>query len=53
MDDDQRRRENLQVAMAVILLVVLGVWGLVAFNKSNDTMDCYAAHHRNCDPVSQ
>jgi hypothetical protein len=51
MDDDQRQRQNLQAAIAVILLIVLGAWALVAFKKSNDTMDCYAAHHRDCDPA--
>jgi hypothetical protein len=53
MDDDQRQRQNLLVAIAVILLVVLSTWALVAFKKSNATMDCYAASHRNCGPAPQ
>ena len=53
MDDDQRQRQNLAVAIAVILLVGLSIWALVAFKKSNATMDCYAANHRNCDPAPQ
>ena len=53
MDDDKRQRENLVAAGAVILLIVLGAWALLAFKKSNDTMDCYAAHHRNCEPAPQ
>jgi len=50
-DDDQRRQQNLVVAVAVVLLVVLGSWALIAFKKSSDRLDCYAAHHRNCDPM--
>jgi hypothetical protein len=52
-DDDQRQRQNIAVAVAAILLVVLGAWGLIALKKSTDRLDCYAAHHRNCDPVPQ
>ena len=51
MDDDQRQRQNLAVAVAAILLVALSIWALIAFKKSNETMDCYAANHRNCDPA--
>jgi hypothetical protein len=51
MDDDQRQRQNLVAAGAVILLVLLGAWALIAFKKSSDRLNCEAAHHRNCDPV--
>jgi hypothetical protein len=33
---------------AAILLVALAVWLLVAFKHSSDTLDCLAAHHRDC-----
>jgi len=51
MDDDQRNRQNLYAALAVILLVAVGVWALVAFKHSSDRLECEAAHHRNCDSL--
>jgi flagellar biogenesis protein FliO len=33
---------------AAILLVALAVWLLVAFKHSSETLDCLAAHHRDC-----
>jgi len=53
MDDDRRQRQNLLTAIAVILLVVLSTWALIAFKQSNTTMDCYAAGHRNCGAPPQ
>lgn len=51
MDDDQRNRQNLYAALAVILLVVISVWALVAFKHSSDKLACEAAHHRDCDTL--
>ena len=51
MDDDQRQKQNLAVAVAAILLVALGAWGLIALKNSSNKLDCEAAHHRNCDQL--
>ena len=51
MDDDRRPRQNMAAAIIVIMLAGIGTWALLAFKHSNDVMDCYAAHLRNCEPV--
>jgi hypothetical protein len=37
--------------LAAILIVVIGVWALLAFQKSSDTLDCIAAGHHDCVPA--
>jgi hypothetical protein len=37
--------------IAAIVLVVLGVWLMLAFQKSSNTLDCMAAGRHNCVPV--
>jgi hypothetical protein len=51
MDDDQRQRQNLMVAIAAVILVALGAWGLIALKHSSARLDCEAAHLRNCDQL--
>ena len=36
--------------LAAAVLIVLGVWLVVAFKKSSDTLDCMAAGHHDCVP---
>jgi hypothetical protein len=32
---------------------VVGVWVMVAFKKSSDTLDCVASGRHNCMPMDQ
>ena len=49
--DDNNRQGSLLGLAAAVLLVVLGVWLLIAFQKSTNTLDCIAAGHHNCVPA--
>jgi hypothetical protein len=50
-NDDNRQQGSWLGLVAAIVLVVLGVWALLAFQKSSETLDCIAAGHHNCVPV--
>lgn len=50
-DDDPRQQGAWLGLAAAIVLVVLGVWLMVAFKKSTDTLDCIAAGHHDCVPA--
>jgi uncharacterized membrane protein YjjP (DUF1212 family) len=48
---DQRDRQNLAVAVAVIVLVVAGVWLMNSMRRNGLVEDCLMAHRRNCDAL--
>jgi hypothetical protein len=50
-DEDARQRANLIMLLAALILVVGGVWLLIKFRESSQTLDCIAAGHRNCVPI--
>ena len=50
-DEDHSNIATIAGLVAVIALVVLAVWLLIAFQHSSNTLDCLAAHHPNCVPV--
>lgn len=48
---DQRDRQNLAVAVVVIVLVVAGVWLMNTMRRNGLVEDCLMAHRRNCDAL--
>jgi hypothetical protein len=48
---DQRDRQNLAVAVVVIVLVVAGVWLMYTMRRNGLVEDCLMAHRRNCDAL--
>jgi hypothetical protein len=53
-DDEDRGQGTPWLGLVVaILIVVVGVWVMVAFKKSSDTLDCVASGRHNCMPMDQ
>jgi hypothetical protein len=53
-DDEDRNQDTPWLGLAVaILIVVLGIWALIAFKHSSDMLDCLASGRHNCAPVDQ
>ena len=49
---DPRDRQNLAVAVVVVLLVVVGVWLMNTMRRNGQVEDCLMAHRRNCDAIA-
>jgi len=53
-DDEDRNEGAPWLGLAVaILIVVLGIWAMIAFKNSSDMLDCLASGRHNCAPVDQ
>jgi hypothetical protein len=58
MADDEidyaaRDRVNRLVAIAVVIVIALGVLVAWAMDRSEKLQDCVAAGHHDCEPVDQ
>lgn len=48
---DERDRQNLAVAVVVIVILVAGVWLMNTMRRHGQVEDCLMAHRRNCDAL--
>jgi uncharacterized membrane protein YjjP (DUF1212 family) len=48
---DQQDRQNIAVAVVVIVLIVAGVWLMNTMRRNGQVEDCLMAHRRNCDAL--
>jgi hypothetical protein len=48
---DQQDRQNIAVAVVVIVLILAGVWLMNTMRRNGQVEDCLMAHRRNCDAL--
>jgi uncharacterized membrane protein YjjP (DUF1212 family) len=48
---NQQDRQNIAVAVVVIVLIVAGVWLMNTMRRNGQVEDCLMAHRRNCDAL--
>lgn len=46
---DRRDRQNLAVALVVILLIGLGYWVMTSMRRQSQIEDCLMQRRRDCD----
>jgi hypothetical protein len=48
---DQRDRQNIAVAVVVLVLVIAGVWLMNTMRRNGLLEECLMARRRNCDAL--
>jgi hypothetical protein len=50
---DQRDRQNLAAAVAVLIILVVGLWLMNTMRRNGLVEDCLMARRRDCDALAR